>query len=326
MSRINISKGDSGEAIFGNPKPKCRGIDGAVKRKSFFGQSIKVIGKDEQGTLTTEKLNKGSLIDFLNTQLKDHEKLEKGWFFHASDEKVQDAYAKVFANNPLSNAPISNNQNSGSASIPKPSKPSHSAIPVTSTQAIQTAPSGNQIKISVHLSDDTELSIDIDPNKTVEEFKEEICNKMNNQKYMKKDFLLEGIPLAGDETLKSYDIKNVIYQKYEHKPVINKGAALSFDQVLERAKTEFSNDPQRDVILKKIRERLHSIHYSSSLKDGEAPYLNQGISPRYEIYGYLEFVATDEEKVNHHLKQTINKFLFALPGVDIAGPEEPVEK
>lgn len=307
MSRIHLSRNDLGEAAFSNPTPNSKGVDGDIKRKSFFGQSIEVIGKDEQGTLTTEKLNKGSLIDFLNTQLSDAEKLKKGWFFHASDDKVQAAYAKVFSQNqPSSNSP--SNQNT------------FSAISSESTQSIQTAPLENEVTISICLIDDNELDIYIDPNKTVEEFKEKLCKKTNDKSHLKNELIYNSQVLEDDRTLKSYNIEDLIYQRpYDRprKPNLNPGKALSFDQVIESANDEFSDHPQKDIILEILKQRLKSIGYQSSVKNGEAPYLDRGNSPSYSGHDtFIEHYGTEEEKAKLALKYIIRRFLFNLPGVD----------
>lgn len=97
MSRINLSYSNSThEAIFDKSKG-AKGVNGDIKKASFFGQSIKVKGRNTAGDEKVIKLNKGSLIDFLNTQLGKDDQLKKGWFIHASDEKVLAAYEKVFS-------------------------------------------------------------------------------------------------------------------------------------------------------------------------------------------------------------------------------------
>lgn len=100
MDRIHINRSSSGDPIFEDPSsPNGRGKDGDVKKETFFGQSIEVTGKDKQGNIQAIKLNKGSLIDYLNTELeiRGEKKLEKGWFIHAGDDKVLTAYRKIFS-------------------------------------------------------------------------------------------------------------------------------------------------------------------------------------------------------------------------------------
>jgi thioredoxin-like negative regulator of GroEL len=105
--RIHLSN-FSGYPKFEDSKNGC-GKDGDVKAKSFFGNSISINGL-RNGTKCTREVNTGSLIDYLNTQLKEEDQIEKGsWFFaigRDDDGKVLAAYNKVFPSN--SNPPTQN--------------------------------------------------------------------------------------------------------------------------------------------------------------------------------------------------------------------------
>lgn len=66
------------------------GRTGQIKKASWLSRSISING---------QKLNKGSLIDFLNSQLSADKQLKKGWFFGffggSSDKKVREIFNRV---------------------------------------------------------------------------------------------------------------------------------------------------------------------------------------------------------------------------------------
>ena len=114
--RIHLTN-SSGHAHFEDPK-NGRGIDGDVKAKSFFGNSISIKGL-KNGKLAALEVNTGSLIDYLNTQLEKKDRIEKGsWFFaigRDDDGKVLEAYNKVFPSN--SNPPTQNDHSKDSQPV-----------------------------------------------------------------------------------------------------------------------------------------------------------------------------------------------------------------
>ncbi len=81
------------------------GVTGQIKTASWFSRSISINGRN---------LNRGSLIDFLNTQLPADSKLKKGWFFGffggSSDKKIRDTFSRIIQvpakSNPPNSSPV----------------------------------------------------------------------------------------------------------------------------------------------------------------------------------------------------------------------------
>ena len=89
MTRFIIKKMDN-KFIFYSSNVKGKGKDGYIKGATWLGKSI---------TISGTSLNKGSLIDRLNTlEAEPNKKLKKGWFFGygaAKDSKVKEAMSRL---------------------------------------------------------------------------------------------------------------------------------------------------------------------------------------------------------------------------------------
>jgi hypothetical protein len=83
--RVQLNKTNQ----FISANPKGHGRDGQIKKASWFERSV---------TINHTRLNKGSLIDFLNTKLPVGEKLNKKWFIGSSNKRVIEVFNKMYGN------------------------------------------------------------------------------------------------------------------------------------------------------------------------------------------------------------------------------------
>lgn len=95
IKRFEITKGAAG-ALF-NKATTGHGNAGQVKKAGHFGRSIKVQG---------QRLNAGSLVDFLNNHPESDKQLKKGWFFGyggSSNKEIKAVFNSIFHANESNN-------------------------------------------------------------------------------------------------------------------------------------------------------------------------------------------------------------------------------
>lgn len=83
--RVNIDA----QGNFSSTNLPGNGASGRIKKASWLERSVTIGGL---------RLNKGSLIDHLNTLLPDGEKLDKRWIIGSSDKRVRDAFKLIYPN------------------------------------------------------------------------------------------------------------------------------------------------------------------------------------------------------------------------------------
>lgn len=92
--RLSIKKSPFGAQFIEAPNDG-HGRDGQVKKASFWGREVKVQG---------QKMNAGSLVDFLNTQVGHEKQLKKGWFFGlggSSNKEIKNLFNEIYSLDPL---------------------------------------------------------------------------------------------------------------------------------------------------------------------------------------------------------------------------------
>lgn len=87
--RLFIVSGKVGAIFIEMPDDNGHGATGQVKKASFWGREVTVQG---------QKMNAGSLIDFLNTQVADDKKLKKGFFGlgGSSKKEIQAVFDEIY--------------------------------------------------------------------------------------------------------------------------------------------------------------------------------------------------------------------------------------
>jgi hypothetical protein len=114
IKRVSITS--NGQFVPANEKG--HGKEGQIKKASWYERSVS-IGKT--------KLNKGSLIDFLNTQLPEAKKLKKTWFLASPNRKVIAAFDELYPTQPVASgtnsSPGSSTGSSSAASLEQVSSP-----------------------------------------------------------------------------------------------------------------------------------------------------------------------------------------------------------
>lgn len=104
------------------------------------------------------------------------------------------------------------------------------------------------------------------------------------------------------------------FQEKLKKRKINPGKPLVYEKIIELGQKKFSNHPQKEKILKKVKEILansHGISYEKWLNEGLPPYFGEGYS-EYIIWSN-HWKPGDKGYTKYH---EVKSFLNSLPGVD----------